>query len=135
MAKGNTVCHAEYGKGQYGIKAYLILCGKDIVLTISGGSKYHIGATALAIPRPSLDEPQKISATASVLSVVGHKDDELARHAALLIASTMNCIVTTVVGVHIDNASEEDIKILMENSLKTIDIIIRKLKTAPLYVG
>jgi hypothetical protein len=135
MAKDNTICHTEYGEGYYKIKTYLILCGKDIVLTISGGSKYHIGATALAIPRPSLNDPQKTSATASVLSVVGHKDDELARQAALLIASTMNCIVTAVVGVHVDDASEEDIKILIENSLNTIDIIMRKLKAMPLYAG
>ena len=38
-----------------------------------------MGAVALGIPQPSLRDPQQVSATASVIAVVGHQDDQGAK--------------------------------------------------------
>ena len=51
--------------------------GDDYHILVSGGECPHIGCTVLAIPRPSLDGSGKMSSTASVLNVTGHKDEEV----------------------------------------------------------
>ena len=54
----------------------------DYHILVSGGERPHIGCTVLAIPRPSLDGSGKMSSTASVLNVTGHKDEEVCRYLA-----------------------------------------------------
>lgn len=98
------------GSGVYKVDALVVLTGKDLVIIFGGGERCHIGASSLAIPRESLADKRITSASASVLCVTGHKDDELARAAALKLAAKYSCVVNTIVGLHIDNAKEGDIK-------------------------
>ena len=56
--------------------------GEDCLLLLQGGSRPHIGCTVLAVPRPSLKNPEETSSTASVLNVSGHKDEYLCRYLA-----------------------------------------------------
>ena len=78
------------GDKPYTVTACVVLCGKDIAVVIGGGEASHIGAAALASPRPSLKNTAEISASASVLCRLGHKDDLPAREAALRLASKFN---------------------------------------------
>lgn len=96
-------------------KACVVRCGDDLAVMICGGEKGHIGAVALAEPRDSLRDAQKISASASVLCCSGHKEDLLARETALMLAARFNCRVTVTAGLHVDNASAEDIAALEES--------------------
>lgn len=107
----------------YNVVATIVSCGKDIVICIGGGEKKHIGAAALAVPRPSLKNIGETSATASVLCLVGHKDDILARNTALRLAAAFKTNVLVSVGLHIDGATEADINSLQENFDKLIDNI------------
>ena len=123
------VYQAAAGEGLFKVEVLAVLCGKDLSLTISGGEKHHIGAVALAVPRPSLSDPQKISSSASVLTVVSHKEDELARQVALMLAASLNCTVTAAVGIHIDNAAEKDIGVLSANCFAALKEITAKLQS------
>lgn len=109
------------GEGLYTIKASVTLCGSDLNLCCGGGDTFHIGACALAVPRPSLSDPQIVSASASVICVTGHKDDEIAKEAALRLASKFNAHVSVATGLHIDDATKEDIAQLYQNYLLLID--------------
>ena len=97
------------GKAPHQVSARIIPCGNDLLVCIEGGDSPHIGAVALGIPRPGLSNPTKTSASASVLCVTGHKEDELARSAALRLSSHYNCRVVITVGIHIDDAQPEDL--------------------------
>jgi len=114
---------AGFGEGRYRVEAVVIPCGRDLAITVVGGTEPHIGAAVLAVPRPSLADAARSSASASVLCVTGHKDDELARKAAVSLASALGCIVTVSAGIHVDNASPEDIKILEQNFYNVLDQI------------
>ena len=116
------------GEGIYLVAVVAILCGKDLALIICGGDRFHIGAAALAVPRPSLKDPQKISASASVLTITSHKEDELARRVALSFSSELNCAVTATVGIHIDNASENDVSILTSNCFEALNTLRGELQ-------
>lgn len=74
-----------------------------LAVQIYGGSP-HLGAVAVAYPRPSLRDPPKPSATSSVLTRLGHLDDLLARPASELLAKALGVPVAVVAGVHVGPA-------------------------------
>lgn len=110
-----TAVSSKAGEAPHLVEISAIFCGADICVSICGGTHYHIGAVALGIPRPSLKDASKLSASVSVLCALGHKEDELARDAAHRLAVTFGCKVCACAGLHIDEASAEDIRVLWEN--------------------
>jgi hypothetical protein len=116
------------GKGKFKVEATCIVTKDGILTTILGGEKPHIGAVALAMPRPSLRNRRKTSATTSVLTVIGHKDDEIAKPAAELMAKKFKTPVVVVAGVHIDRATEQDVKTLFTNAMKAVSRIVNRMK-------
>ena len=109
-----TVTLSE-GDKPYTVTACVVLCGKDIAVVIGGGEASHIGAAALASPRPSLKNTAEISASASVLCRLGHKDD--------LPASKFNTNVAVTTGLHIDDADSDDIAKLQHNFQQILEAI------------
>lgn len=77
------------GTQEYLLEAVAVRCGDDLTVVIGGGEKQHIGAVAVGIPRPSLKDKNIVSSSASVLCLTGHKEDLLARKAALELASLL----------------------------------------------
>ncbi len=119
------------GDGRYTVEAVVVIDGHDLSVTIGGGTAYHIGAAALAVPRPSLDDPGIISSSASVICVTGHKEDDLARSAALQLSSRFNCVASVNVGLHVDDATAEDIQQLIHNFNTLVKDIISRLADNP----
>lgn len=115
------------GRGIYKVEALVILTGRDIVVVFGGGEKYHIGASALAVARESLADKNNPSASASVLCVSGHKEDQLARAAALKLATKYSCTVNVIVGLHINRATVEDINQLVDCFYDCLSLLERKL--------
>jgi len=70
------------GKGRTEVTGEVSVIGRDILVSIYGGSKPHIGAVALSIPRKSLKDKDRTSSSTSVFTVTGHKDDEIAKAVA-----------------------------------------------------
>jgi hypothetical protein len=85
----------------------------DLTIVICGGQD-HAGAVALALPRPSLADPGRQSATSSVLTVPGHKDDLPAREVAEKVAAATGRNVVAVAGIHYDGLEPADLQILRE---------------------
>jgi len=116
------------GKGRYRVDLTAIITMDGLIISILGGEKPHVGAVAISIPRPSLKDPSKLSATTSVFTLLGHKDDEVARLASERLAKELNQTVVVVAGVHIEGAENEDIKKLIYNSKQAIEVFLEKIK-------
>jgi hypothetical protein len=112
----------------YRIEALVEKIGEDLLIAIWGGDRYHIGAVAVAQPRPSLRDKREISATASVFCYVGHKDDLVAKEAAERISSALNANVVVAAGIHWDDIDEAGITCVMENSRELVEMIIERIK-------
>ena len=113
-------------------KTYTIICsaiqmGNDWNISIYGGDKPHIGAIALGIPRPSLQDENKISSSVSILTITGHKEDVIVQKAAKILASTLNSTVVVSCGIHIDDISFNDIQDLDLFISNLIDELISKI--------
>ncbi len=113
------------GQFPYQVQAVFSLIGDDLVALISGGEKPHVGAVAVGVSRPSLENPKAFSATTSVFALTGHKEDTLARNMAQSLATGLQRNVVVTVGIHVDKISPQGIEIINENC----DKILKKLLT------
>lgn len=102
--------------------------GKDFAVTLSGGEPPHIGAVAVAQPRPSLKKDGSVSSTGSVIALVGHKEDMLARKVALHMAKELQTVVSVSCGVHLDDVTEDEIQQILELSENLMHMIIAKIR-------
>jgi len=98
----------------YVVEAKAVRIGPDILVYVWGGERPHIGAVAAAQPRPSLADPNKTSATASVLSYIGHKEDGIAKEMAEAISSRFKTNVVVTAGIHWDDLPSDGIQIIID---------------------
>jgi len=111
----------------YNLSASVRLIGDDVLVAIWGGEKPHIGAVAVAQPRPSLRDPAVTSSSASVICLVGHKEDELAKAAAEILAAALETQVVVTAGIHWDNLAPEAIQRIVRNSEILVDMILGRV--------
>ena len=121
------VFKVKTNKGTYDLEASVRLIGQDMLVAIWGGEKPHIGAVAVAQPRPSLKDPEVMSATASVICLPGHKEDELAKAVSEILAAALNTPVVVTAGIHWDNISKDGIQKVIENSKILVDLILERI--------
>lgn len=100
-------------KGKLQIFAQVEVVGEDLVVIISGGTKPHIGAIGVAQPRSSLKDPEMISATSSVFTFLGHKEDVVAKEMSEELARELNRKVVVVAGMHWEDLEDERIEEVM----------------------
>ena len=111
---------------EYNLCASVRLSGADVLVAIWGGEKPHIGAVAVAQPRPSLKDPETTSSSASVICLVGHKEDELVKAAAEILAATLKTQVVVTGGIHWDNLAPAAIQRIVQNSEILVDKILER---------
>ena len=112
--------------GHYDIEAHVRLIGSNLLVAVWGGDSPHIGAVAVAQPRPSLKDPNVAAATASVICLPAHKEDELAKTMAETLAAALYTVVVVSAGIHWDNISEKGIGKVMQNSKVLIEMILEQ---------
>lgn len=126
----STVFFVQTQKGTYDIEARVMSIGDDLLVAISGGEKPHIGAVSVAQPRPSLKDAAKMSASASVFCMLGHKEDNLAKDVSEILSASLNKAVVVTAGIHWDNLNDDGIEIVNQNSRLLVELILDKLKQA-----
>jgi len=117
----------EISKGPFRIHGHVQEMGQDLLVTIWGGTKPHIGAVGMAIPRPSLRDSRKWSATSSNFTFLGHKEDILVKRISERLASQLKRNVVVIAGIHWDDISSKEIKAIEDLTQKLQEQILNKL--------
>lgn len=117
-----------YGEGQYKIEASIEKTGENFVIVFGGGIKHHVGAVAVGEPYPSSRGDGTTTASVSVIGVYGHKDDSLARKAALDLAKLTKTVVAVTVGIHVDHATAAEIELLQANFASLLTLVGQELQ-------
>jgi hypothetical protein len=112
--------------GAYDLTANVRRIGRDLLVAIWGGEKPHIGAVAVAQSRPSLKDPDVTSATTSVICYVGHKEDDLVKASAEILAAVLNTRVVVTAGIHWDNLDQKGIDTILKNSKAIVEMILKQ---------
>lgn len=113
--------------GSFDIEAGVRRIGEDLLVAIWGGEKPHIGAVSVAQSRPSLKNPETMSATASVICFPAHKEDELAKAVSEVLAAVLDTRVVVTAGIHWDNISKDGIRKIISNSKMLVDLILKEV--------
>jgi gallate decarboxylase subunit D len=100
-------------KEHFEVTAQVCMLGNDVLVILYGGRE-HVGAAAMAQPRPGISDPGQIGATSSVFTYVGHKEDIIAKSMSEELARGLNKKVVVVAGIHWDNLSLEEIRAIAE---------------------
>lgn len=117
--------HFQVEEGGFLVEALWQRLGKDYLLSVWGGEP-HIGAVAMAQPRPSLADPSRVSATASVFCYVGHKEDEVVKEISERLASALGAKVVVAAGLHWDDLGQAGIDQVVKNVRALVDVIIEE---------
>lgn len=116
----------ESGRMKINMKA--IAVGEDLCVIISGGDSPHIGCVTLSVPRPSLSDESIVSATTSVLNLVGHKDDEAARYVSHTLSAKLGKNAVVTCGIHVDNITNDEIKLVFALLQQLTDTVIQQYR-------
>ena len=117
-------------KGKFTIEGQVQEIGPDILVSIWGGSRPHIGAIGIAVPRHSLKNPRKWSATSSNFTFPGHKEDTLVKKISERLAAQLRRNVVVTAGIHWDSITLKEIKTIENLTGKLSDRILERLLPA-----
>ena len=117
----------EISKGRFKIHGLVQEVGQDILVSIWGGTRPHIGAVGMAIPRPSLQNPKKWSATSSNFTFIGHKEDILVKTISERLAARLRRNVVVTAGIHWDGITSDEIEAVENLTQKLSDLILKKI--------
>jgi hypothetical protein len=113
------------GQGKYKVWLKEERLDDGIVFIIGGGELSHIGSIVLSEPRMSRTG-KGFSCTSQIINVHGHKDEKIARTFAERICVKRKKPVLCICGIHIDDATKKDIKIIEENAKKLLKKILEE---------
>lgn len=123
MEENGEAIRACRGEGRYEITGTAVRCGRDVALIFAGGSRPHVGAVSVG-----MYEPLRRSATVSTITVFTHRDDRLSADCAKRASAGLHCQASVTVGIHIDEATQEELRILEENFRACSEELIGQLK-------
>ncbi|MBB6216094.1 hypothetical protein HNQ80_002193 [Anaerosolibacter carboniphilus] len=119
--------HIQFGEGSLCLKSSIVKTQDGIHIYVGGGEKAHIGTTVISQPRPSLKGDGRTSCTTSVFNILGHKDDEIAIPIAEEICKYFNETTVVTAGIHIGQATAQDIEQLKWYGTQITILIIRAI--------
>jgi hypothetical protein len=128
--EGCQVLLCEAGAGRHRVWGAGVLSPWSLGLQLLGGDRPHIGAVAIGVPRPSLARSARRSATTSVMALLGHKEDDLARSAATHLARRLGVPTVVTAGMHLHGARPEDIRTVLDNTEHLIEAIAAHVAAA-----
>jgi gallate decarboxylase subunit D len=114
-------------RGRLALRMTCVPMGTDLCVALTGGDRAHLGAVALSQPRPSLGGDGAVSATTSVLALLGHKEDELARTLAAELATRHGGVVCFACGIHLDAITPEELAAVPDLARDLAEVLLHRL--------
>lgn len=107
----------EYGNEKYKIRLEALSTnGRGLNIFVTGGDTPHVGAVALAVPSANAATGET-TCDINIITAYGHKDRFLAEKVADLVCRQTGEIVAVTAGVHVDDATGDDLRTLIANTI------------------
>ena len=113
----------------YDIHCEVTQIGQDLNINIYGGDIPHIGAVALGFMVPLAHELNRFTSSVSLLTVPGHKEDEIVQKAAKMLTKELNKTVVVCCGIHIKGITFDEINELNHVIFNLINELITMFKS------
>lgn len=86
---------------------------------------------AISQPRPSLRNPEETSASTSVVTLLGHKEDQVACDVARELAVKTKGTVTVACGIHMDDITSDEITTVCQLVSQVVHELVKLLDLSP----
>jgi hypothetical protein len=117
------------GEGKFQVRAKVFELGPDCLVILWGGTRPHVGAVGMAQVRASLKDPAQLSATSSVYTFVGHKEDVVAKYMSEELAKKLGRNTVVAAGIHWDGLTDAEIKIITKLCQSVLEKIPNQCNT------
>jgi len=124
----HAVFTVSSGRGKYRLTALVAAAGDDLVISIIGGDRPHVGAVAAAYCAASAGSGERPDVSASVITLPGHREDGIARMTALKLAKRFGVNVAVTAGMHWDGISKAGIAAVVKTAALLCDEIVLQLE-------
>jgi hypothetical protein len=117
------------GEGRHRVWGSALLVPAAATLHLVGGDAPHVGAVALSLPGSATTS----RASTSVLTVAGHREDELVRALGAELTERLGCTSVVIAGIHLERASAADIAAVRRNARRAVQAVVaaaRELRPA-----
>lgn len=116
-----------YGNGKYIVNISVHdTNGAGLAVFVRGGDKPHLGGVALASPGIEMHGRTLSKCDLWTITVPGHKDAELAQRIAKKICIASREPVSVSLGIHVENATPEEIELICTNVDEGVDVFLQK---------
>ena len=116
-----------YGNGKYIVNISVHdTNGAGLAVFVRGGDKPHLGGVALASPGIEMHGRTLSKCDLWTITVPGHKDAELAQRIAKKICIASGEPVSVSLGIHVENATPEEIELICSNVDAGVDVFLQK---------
>ena len=116
------------GTGVYMVSASLQLLGPDVLITVWGGTRPHIGALSVSTPHSECASEEGRSSTVLQFSFPGHRDDVVACRVSGRVAAALQRRVVVSAGIHVPDITPAGIDTVLANTECLIEKIIDLLR-------
>jgi ABC-type thiamin/hydroxymethylpyrimidine transport system permease subunit len=89
----------------------------------------------VAQPCPSLTDPARTRATASVITLLGHKDEMLVRELSLKVAGVLNVTACVVCGIHMRHPTSAMLEEMVAASRSLVDSFLAEMQYTAKFSG
>ena len=118
---------ASAGEGRLSVTGALTITDGGGVLQLYGGTREHVGSVTVSSPRPSVVDSDRTSVTSSVINLLSHKEELVGRPAAEKLAVALDRPVVCIAGIHVDEATSDELELLSKHSEEVVRLLIQKL--------
>ncbi len=112
-----------FSDSRFPLQAVVISMGEDLLISITGGTRPHLGGLSLVDGSPG-------GSFSQVLVLPGHREDEPALAIGQQVAQATGRAVAVAVGIHWDALTKKEIQEIRQNWQKLADMIIESLSEA-----
>jgi molybdopterin converting factor small subunit len=120
---GISMRELSAGTGIYTVSASLQQLGPDVLISVWGGARPHIGALSISMPHPECAPEESRSSTVLQFSFPGHRDDVVARRVSERVASALQRRIVVSAGIHVPDITPAGIDTVLAN----VDYLIEKI--------
>ncbi len=112
---------AVAARGHRRLRAVAVREGRDLVVSVGGGDRPHVGCVVLAVPQEGRRP------ASSVLTLPPHREEALARPMAETLAARLGAVTVVSAGVHEEGATPEAIRTWLDLGRELTDRLLREL--------
>jgi hypothetical protein len=116
------------GEEPTAVRGMMTCTDNGFVLQLYGGTHEHVGSVTVSTTAATIRNPERKRATSSVINLPPHMDELVARPAAERLALLFDAPVVCIAGLHIDNATQEEIETMVKNAEAVVEKLIVKIK-------